>query len=71
MVLVGIANLIAWPLSYFIMQRWLSEFSYRVSVGAEIYVLAGTAAAVVALVTVSMQAIRAAWSNPVEALRYE
>lgn len=69
--LVLAANLIAWPLAYLIMNKWLEDFGYRIAIGWWIFVLAGGLALAIALVTVSMQAIRAALANPVETLRYE
>jgi putative ABC transport system permease protein len=71
LILVVLANVIAWPLAYWLMNDWLQDFAYRVNVGVGTFVLAGLAAAVIALLTVSTQAIRAALTNPVEALKYE
>jgi putative ABC transport system permease protein len=65
------ANIIAWPLAYYAMSRWLQNFAFRTSIGLWIFLLAATVAFVVALLTVSYQAVKAAISNPVEALRYE
>ncbi len=69
--LVLLANLIAWPVGYFAMSRWLQNFAYRIDIGWWIFALAGGMALLIALLTVSLQAIRAALANPVEALRYE
>jgi putative ABC transport system permease protein len=69
--LVVLANLIAWPIAYYFMNRWLQDFAYRVEAGWSVFVLAGGLALVIALLTVSTQAIKAALANPVEALRYE
>lgn len=69
--LVVIAVLIATPLAYFIMNRWLQDFAYRIEIGWWIFALAGGVAVMVALLTVSTQALKAALANPVEALRYE
>jgi putative ABC transport system permease protein len=69
--LVLIANLIAWPLAYFSMNRWLEDFAYRTDIGVGTILLTGCAAILIALLTVSYQAVRAALANPVEALRYE
>ena len=69
--LVVLANLIAWPVGYFAMSRWLQNFAYRIDIGWWIFALAGGLALFIALLTVSLQAIRAALANPVEALRYE
>jgi putative ABC transport system permease protein len=65
------ANLFAWPLSYFILDKWLQNFAYRVDLTIWPFLLAGVLAWIIALLTVSWQAIRAATVNPVEALRYE
>jgi putative ABC transport system permease protein len=69
--LVLIANVIAWPIAYYIMNGWLQSFAYRVGLGIDTFVLAGALAFGVALLAVCSQAIKAAMSNPVEALRYE
>jgi putative ABC transport system permease protein len=69
--IVGIANIVAWPLAYFIMKRWLQSFAYRTSIELGVFILAGFLALVITLITVSYQAIRAAIANPVDSLRYE
>jgi putative ABC transport system permease protein len=69
--LVLAANLIAWPIAYFVMNKWLQNFAYRIDIGWWVFALAGGIALIIALLTVSYQAIRAALTNPVEALRYE
>jgi len=69
--LVVIAMLIASPLAYYIMNRWLQDFAYRIDIGVITFVLAGSVALVIALLTVSFQSLKAALANPVEALRYE
>jgi putative ABC transport system permease protein len=69
--LVLSANLIAWPLGYFVMNEWLQNFAYRINIGWWVFVLAGGSALLIALLTVSTQALKAALANPVEALRYE
>jgi putative ABC transport system permease protein len=68
---VILANLIAWPLAYFTMNRMLEVYAYRISLDIWIFLAAGAAALVLAVVTVSYQSIRAALANPVESLRYE
>ena len=65
------ANVIAWPIAYFAMERWLQNFAYRVDLGWWTFFLAGGLTLCVALLTVSAQAMRAARANPVESLRYE
>ncbi len=69
--LVLIANVIAWPLAWWAMRQWLQDFAYRVELGWEIFALAGVAALLIALLTVSYQAIKAAMANPVKSLRTE
>jgi len=66
-----IANIIAWPIAYFAMNRWLQNFAYRINIGLGTFILAGLIVLVIALLTVSYQAIKAARANPVDALRYE
>ena len=68
---VLVANLIAWPAAYYIMSRWLRNFAYRVDMGPGMFALSGAVALVIAWLTVSIQTVRAASSNPVDALRYE
>jgi ABC-type antimicrobial peptide transport system permease subunit len=68
---VVMANIIAWPVAYFAMNKWLQNFAYRIDITIWPFVLAGVSALAIAMVTVSWQAIRAATANPVEALRYE
>ncbi len=71
LILVAVANLIAWPVAYWAMSRWLQGFAYRVGIDWLLFVLSAAIALAIALITVSYQAIRAALSNPVDALRYE
>ncbi len=66
-----LANIIAWPLAWYVMNKWLENFAYRIEISWWIFVLAGGLALLIALATVSFQAIKAATANPVEALRYE
>ncbi len=70
-ILVAIANLIAWPVAYSVMRRWLENFAYRVSFSAVVFLIAGTVTLLVSLATVGFLALRAALSNPVDSLRYE
>jgi len=69
--LVLLANLVAWPVVYLAMRNWLAGFAYRTAIGWEIFFLAGVLALVIALFTVSYQALKAALSNPARALKYE
>lgn len=65
------ANIIAWPLAWYAMNRWLENFAYRIEIGWWMYLLAGVLALLIALITVSAQAIKAALINPVDSLHYE
>ena len=69
--LVALAFVLAAPLAYLAMQRWLQDFAYRVELGPGAFLLAGAGALALALLTVSYQALRAAQANPAEALRSE
>lgn len=69
--LVIISLLIASPLAYLIMGQWLQKFSYRTSVGWDVFAIACFGALIITLITVSFQAIKAATSNPVKSLRTE
>ncbi len=68
---VMVANVVAWPLAYFVSKRWLQGFAYRIDLGWEVFVLSAVVALLIALGTVSYQAVKAALANPVKALRYE
>ena len=69
--LVIIAFVIAIPVSYFVMENWLEEFAYRISIGVGTFLLAGVLSIVIAWFTVSWQSVRAARVNPVKSLRSE
>jgi len=68
---VLLANIIAWPVAWYVMNQWLQNFAYRISIGWWLFILAGVLALFFALITVSYQSIKAAIANPVEAIRYE
>jgi putative ABC transport system permease protein len=68
---VLLANLIAWPISYYFMNNWLQEFDYRISLTWWIFVSTGVLALLIALLTVGYQSVRAALADPVKALKYE
>ncbi|MBI3110436.1 MAG: ABC transporter permease [Ignavibacteriales bacterium] len=69
--LIVIANVASWPLAYVLMDMWLQDFANRVEITWWVFALAGSLAFVIALLTVSVQAVKAARANPVESLRYE
>jgi putative ABC transport system permease protein len=68
---VLMANVVAWPLAYFIMNRWLQNFAYQTGIGVWPFILSAILALLIAFFTVSYQSIKAALSDPVECLRYE
>jgi putative ABC transport system permease protein len=69
--LVLLAGLIAWPLAYLVMHNWLGNFAYRIKMPLVIFLLAGVLAVIIALATVSIQAVRASLADPVDSLRTE
>lgn len=69
--LVIIAAVIAFPLAWWFMHSWLQDFAYRTNISWWVFIMAGIAAALIAVVTVSFQTIKAAISNPVKSLRAE
>ncbi|TMI80778.1 MAG: FtsX-like permease family protein, partial [Bacteroidetes bacterium] len=71
MKLVFIAMLIAFPLGWYFMNKWLEDFAYRISIDWKIFLTAGVAAMLIAILTVSAQALKAALANPVNNLRTE
>jgi len=71
LILVGVAALMAFPVAWYAMNNWLQDFAYRINIQWWAFVVAGIIAALIAFVTVSFQAIKAAVANPVRALRSE
>jgi putative ABC transport system permease protein len=71
MLLVGVALLVAAPIAYYFMNQWLQDFAYHITLGPGLFLLAGGLALLIALLTVSYQAIKAALADPVKSLRYE
>ncbi|QHS57279.1 FtsX-like permease family protein [Mucilaginibacter sp. 14171R-50] len=69
--LVLISNLIAWPLAWYVMNRWLQDFAYRINVTWGTFVFVALVSVFIALVTISFQSIKAAIANPVKSLRSE
>lgn len=68
---VAVSNIFAWPAAYFLINRFLRNFAYRINPGVGMFVFSGLLALAVAIVTVSSYAARAARANPVDSLRYE
>jgi predicted permease len=70
-ILIAIAFLIATPLAWYFMNRWLQDYAYRINVSWWVFAAGGGAAIIIALATISFQAIKAAMANPVKSLRTE
>ena len=70
-ILVGIAIVVAVPLAYWGIHKWLQDFAFRINIGWTAFFIGGAAAILIALITVSFQAIKAAIANPVKSLRTE
>jgi ABC-type antimicrobial peptide transport system permease subunit len=68
---VLLANLIAWPVAYYAMSRWLQNFAFRTHIGIFVFLASGGAALLIATLTVSYQSLRSSRSDPVGSLRYE
>lgn len=71
LVLVAAANLIAWPVSYYVMNKWLSNFAYRIDFTWPVFLLSSLIGLAIALATISYQSIKTATADPVDSLRYE
>ncbi len=69
--LVLIADVIAWPFAYYLMNKWLDGFAYKINIGFGPFIIAGVITLFIAIATVSTQAIKAAIANPVKSIRYE
>jgi putative ABC transport system permease protein len=70
-ILIVVANVIAWPVAWYFMNQWLDSFAYHVNINMGLFVLAAVVAVVLALLTVSSQTLKAAMTNPSNTLRYE
>jgi putative ABC transport system permease protein len=69
--LVVIAFIIAFPVGYYLMDKWLQDFAYRIDVQWWVYVVAGLTTLVIAFFTMSLKTIKSALANPVDSLRSE
>jgi putative ABC transport system permease protein len=68
---VLVANLIAWPVAWWVMRDWLNGFEQRVTLGPTPFLIAGLVALAIAIATIVSHAVRVARANPIHALRYE
>jgi putative ABC transport system permease protein len=70
-ILIIFALIVSVPLTWYFMKTWLASFEYKVDIGADTFIIAGCISLVIALATISYEAIKAAWSQPAETLKYE
>jgi putative ABC transport system permease protein len=68
---VLMANVIAWPVAYFVMKNWLQNFAFRIDMGWSVFILSGITTLFIAISTVALHTVRAARANPVKSLKYE
>ena len=68
---VLLANLLAWPIAYFVMEKWLQGFAYRTNIGLSVFILSSLLSLIVAMLTVAYQAMKAAFASPMKAIKYE
>jgi ABC-type antimicrobial peptide transport system permease subunit len=68
---VALANIIAWPVAWYMSSKWLQNYAYRTSMNVWMFLFAGILALAISLLTISYQSIKAATANPVDSLRYE
>ena len=71
LILVGISNLIAWPLGYYFMRKWIEAYAYRTDIDIGVFLLAGFLSLVISLATIGFLVFKTASADPVESLRYE
>jgi putative ABC transport system permease protein len=69
--LVLISNIVAWPIAWYLMDKWLQNFAYRTPFGIWIFILTGILSLIIVILTMSLQTFKAANTNPVEVLKYE
>ncbi len=70
-ILVFISNLIAWPVSFYLVNQWMNDFAYRADFGIKFFLIAGIVSLIIAVMTVGYQAVKTAIANPAESLKYE
>jgi putative ABC transport system permease protein len=68
---IVVANLVAWPVAYLVMNRWLQNFAFRVHIGWVLFLIAAGISFTIAMLTVSYQILKTATANPIDSLRYE
>ena len=68
---VLLSNLIAWPLAWIIMRQWLNGFAYRMPLRSDLFIFSSMLTLTIAVLTVLFQAMKSAFANPADALKYE
>ena len=68
---IVVANFIAWPVAYLVMNRWLQNFAFRIQIGWVHFLATGGISFAIAMLTISYQILKTATANPVDSLRYE
>lgn len=68
---VLVSNLIAWPIGYYVMNQWLTNFAYRTQINLKIFILSGLLSILISVITISYKSIHAALANPIDTLKYE
>lgn len=71
MILIGISNIIAWPVSYYIMNNWLASYSFRVNIGLPVFIFSGLSVLLIAFLVTSFHAYKTSRCNLAESLKYE
>ena len=69
--LVLYANLIAWPIGYYVMEKWLTNFAYRTDINFRIFILSSLLSILISVITISYKSIHASLANPIDTLKYE
>jgi len=70
-VLIILSNIIAWPVAFFAMRKWMQNFAYHTDIALWIFLVSAASSLIIALITISYQAIKAAALNPVDSIKYE
>jgi putative ABC transport system permease protein len=70
-ILVALSNFLAWPVGWYVMNKWLRNFAYKTNISIEVFLITGSLSLLIAIVTVSYLVTKAARANPVDSLRYE
>jgi putative ABC transport system permease protein len=70
-IMIAVSLVLSVPITFYLMKEWLSTFEYRVDIGWKVFVFAGGISLLIAILTISYQTIRTAWTQPAETLKYE